>query len=187
MNLLKTLATIIIFSLLVGCSSDDDNSPTTSSCELTDKNIKFTEIELNMNYNEVETIMDEDGDNYRNDNTGNSVLKYYKWIFCDQTYTYIQAWFLDDKITLKEKTFQDNSCSNGINEQNFSAIVNGDSYESVSSLLGNIGDNYRVDYNHQPNNSIIKYYRWYDCSDSSRNIEVWFKNDEAMLITKKFQ
>ncbi|MDB9912442.1 hypothetical protein OAD14_06315 [Flavobacteriaceae bacterium] len=185
---MKKLLYLFLTVLIVGCSSDDSaDSNSTTNCDLTSANTKFGQITGDMNYTQVVNLVGTAGDNFRTDNLGSgNELKFYRWDFCDGD-EWFECWLInDERLNLKVKYFPDNSCSNNVNQTNYSSISVGDSYTQISSLLGNQGDNFRVDYN-VDSSFIAKYYRWYNCLENSEYIEVWFTTDDsAFLITKSF-
>ena len=183
MKKLLLLSALLIFA----CSSDESSTDSNNSnCDLDNANLKFSQINFNMNYSQVANLMEVDGNNFRTDNLGlDNVMKFYSWEYCDGGNNRIECWFQNDEILqLKVKYFPNNSCTNNVNQSNYSSISVGDSYESISSLLDDQGDNFRTDYNQ--NNIQINYYRWYNCSVNSNYIEVWFNNGSASLIIKSF-
>lgn len=182
MKKLLLLSALLIF----GCSGDDSES-SNLNCNLDNANFKFSQINADMNYSQVANIMGVDGNNFRTDNLGSGfVLKYYSWEYCDGDNNRIECWFQnDDLLQLKVKYFPNNSCTNNVNQSNYSSISVGDSYVSITSLLDDQGDNYRSDY--YSTNIQTNFYRWYNCSNRSNYIEVWFDfNGEAFLINKSF-
>ena len=94
--------------------------------------------------------------------------------------------FSNNKITSKRKSFKNESCSTGIDEDNYSMISIGDTYETVADLLDIPGDEYAAEYEYTPTVSVIKYIAWYDCNDSAKAIQVTFENDTAIEVQKTF-
>lgn len=175
----------LILVLNFGCSSDDGMND--SNCDLDLVNTKFAQINGQMSYSDIENLLEIPGNNFRTDNLGPSgEMKFYRWVFCDGAESF-ECWIInDERLHLKTKNFSNNSCSSDVNQSNYSAISIGDSLSQISSLLGNQGDNIRTDYDEQsePYNKI---FRWYNCTDSSDYIEVWFDfNSNAYLINKSF-
>jgi hypothetical protein len=182
---------LLILSALfiLGCSGGDSSTDSNDlNCDLDNANLKFSQINANMNYSQVANIMGVDGNNFRTDNLGSgNVLKFYSWEYCEGGDNRIECWFQnDDFLQLKVKYFPNNSCTNNVNQSNYSSISVGDSYASISSLLDDQGDNFRSDY-YLTNIIYANYYRWYNCSNRSDYIEIWFDvNGEAFLINKSF-
>ena len=56
---------------------------------------------------------------------------------------------------------------------------------TTKTILNSNGDNYRID---NTDNLLIqtKFYRFYNCNDTSKYIEVWFQNDAAVHLNKNF-
>ena len=185
---MKKLIYLFLTLLIIGCSGEDGGAGNNNTnCDLTSANAKFGQITGDMNYTQVVNLVGTAGDNFRTDNLGSgNELKFYRWDFCDGD-EWFECWLInDERLNLKVKYFPDNSCSNNVNQTNYSSISVGDSYAQISSLLDNQGDNFRVDYN-VDSSFIAKYYRWYNCSENSEYIEVWFTTDDsAFLITKSF-
>ena len=186
----KLILLITVFALLYSCSSDSANSNSIdSTCQSQDFISKFNSIPNNASYNDIKALFGGvEGDNYRNDQYGtNSVLKFYKWYPCSDHSYFVECWIIDNiQLHLKVRTIYDYSvCSNSISATSFSSITNGMTYNQVKTILNSNGDNYRVD-NPESSASIIKFYKFYNCSDTSKYIEVWFRNDSAILITKNF-
>ena len=178
--------------LILGCSGDDSsNDSNDSNCDLDNANLRFSQINADMNYSQVANIMGVDGNHFRTDNLGfGDVLKFYSWEYCDGGNNRIECWFKNDELlNVKFKSFSNNSCTNNVNQFNYSSISAGDSYVSISNLLDDQGDNYRSDWVEINSTNILatNFYRWYNCSNRSDYIEVWFDiNGEAILITKSF-
>ena len=190
----KLLYIFLGLSLMFGCSDDDSSTDSNNSnCNLDNANLKFSQINANMNYSQVANLMEVDGNNFRTDDIGlGNVIKFYRWEYCDGGFNgigfdYFECWFQNDEILqLKVKYFSDNSCTNNVNQSNYSSISVGDSYASISSLFDDQGDNFRTDYNTVDSTILTNYYRWYNCSVNSNYIEVWFRNGSALLITNSF-
>ena len=140
---------ILLFSSLIifGCSSSDDGT-TNSSCDLNFANQKFAEITGLMSYSDVENLIGVPGNNFRTDNLGPSgEMKFYRWDFCEDN-KYFECWIInDERLNLKTKYFGDNTCSANVYQSNYLLISIGDSLSQIRSLLGNQGDNIRIDYN----------------------------------------
>jgi hypothetical protein len=188
----KLILLLTFYSLLISCNSDSNNSNNNNSvdqaCQSQDFVTKFNSIPNNASYNDIKTIFGGvDGDNYRNDGSGpNSVLKYYKWYPCsDHTY-YVDCLIVDNtQLRTKIRTIYNFSvCSNNISSTSFSSLRNGMTYNQVKTILNCNGDNYRVDYSGGSQSS--KYYRFYNCSDTSKYIDVWFINDSVVVATKNY-
>ena len=177
----------LFLAISVACSSGDDSSESNSNCDLDLANTKFDQITGLMSYSDIENIVGLTGNNFRTDDLGAAgEMKFYRWDFCDGV-EWFECWIInDERLNLKTKFFADDSCSDNVNQSNYSLISIGDSYSQVSSLIDNQGDNFRIDYDAQglPN---ISFYRWYNCSNRAEYIEVWFDfNGEAFLINKSF-
>ncbi len=189
---MKKIIFLLTFTLLsFSCSSDSNSSNNNNSvdiaCQSQDFITKFNNIPNNASYNDIKAIFGGvEGDNYRNDQYGtNSVIKYYKWYSCDDNSYYVDCWIIDNtQLLLKLRTVYDFSiCSNNISSTSFSSLTNGMTYNQVKTILNSNGDNYRVNVTINPS-IITKFYRFYNCNDTSKYIEVWFTNDDAGLITK---
>ena len=177
------LFTVLLFAF--SCGMDDSSG--NNNCDLDEANTKFDQLTGQMSYLDIENILGQTGNNFRTDNLGISgELKFYRWDFCDGVES-IECWIInDERLQLKTKNFADNSCSENVNQSNYSLISTGDTYSQVSSLIDNQGDNIRIDYDAQ-GSPYVNYYRWYNCSNRSDYIEVWFDfNGEAFLINKSF-
>ena len=186
----KSILFFTIALLFLSCNNSDSSSGgTNSTCQSQDFITKFNSIPNNASYNDIKTIFGGvEGDNYRNDQYGaSSVLKFYKWYPCsDHTY-YVDCWIIDNtQLHLKVRTIYDFSiCSTNISSASFSSLTNGMTYTQVKNILNCNGDNYRVDFPEIPS-STVKFYKFYNCGDTSKFIEAWFRNDSAILITKNF-
>ena len=175
----------LFLGITFACSSGDESSG--NNCDLDLASTKFDQLTGQMSYLDIENIIGQTGNNFRTDNLGTlGELKFYRWDFCDGV-GLIECWIInDERLQLKTKNFADNSCSKNVNQLNYSLISIGDSYSQVSSLIDNQGDNIRVDYGAQGSPD-VNFYRWYNCSNRSDYIEVWFDfNGEAYLINKSF-
>ncbi|MEI9911188.1 MAG: hypothetical protein WDO71_16875 [Bacteroidota bacterium] len=94
---------------------------------------------------------------------------------------------MNGKLILSHKTIKNHSCSNNISSQTFQSISNGMTHAEVKAILSDEGDNFRNDYYYPASNEKIKFYRFYNCADQSKYIEVWFYTGiGANLITKNF-
>lgn len=188
---MKKLILLLTFvSLSFGCSSDSNNNNSNSTdpaCQSQDFITKFNNIPDNASYNDIKTIFGGvEGDNYRNDQYGtNSVLKFYKWFPCADNAYYVDCWIIDNtQLLLKVRTIYDFSkCSNNISSSSFTSLTNGMTYNQVKTILNCDGDNFRVDNTSASN---TKFYKFYNCNDTSKFIEAWFLNDAAILINKSF-
>jgi hypothetical protein len=190
---MKKLILLLIFtSLLNSCSSDSNNSSNSnnsinSTCQSQDFITKFNSIPDNASYNDIKSIFGGvEGDNYRNDQYGaSSVIKFYKWYPCNDNSYYVDCWIIDNtQLVLRTRTIYDFSiCSNSISSTNFSSLTNGMTYNQVKNILNCDGDLVRVDSN---NSAITKFYRFYNCNDTSKYVEAWFTNNAASLIFKNF-
>ena len=187
----KLILFFTIFALSFGCSNDSNNSSNTTdpACQSQDFITKFNSIPDNASYNDIKAIFGGiEGDNYRNDQYGtNSVLKFYKWYPCDDPSFNVDCWIIDNtQLQLKVRTIYDYTiCSNNISSSSFASLTNGMTYNQVKTILSCNGDNFRVD---SPGNPTIKtkFYKFYNCNDTTKYIEVWFRNDAALLLTKNF-
>ena len=191
---LNPLISIILVLQFSSCSTNgtipttnNSSTNTNSSCNSTDFNNKFAQINGTLNYNQIRSIFGTDGDNFRNDQSGTSIIRYYKWYPCSDHYYYVQCWLKDDKLILADKTFMNNSCSNNISNQSFSQLSNGMTYNQVKTILNDDGDNFRNDYQDLTTTETVKMYKFYDCNDKTKNIMVWFYTGTgAGLINKNF-
>lgn len=184
----KLIFFLSIASLFLSCSNSDSSSAgTNSACQSQEFIAKFNSIPNNASYNDIKTIFGGvEGDNYRNDQSGaNSVLKFYKWYPCSDHTFYVDCWIMNNtQLQLKVRTIYDFSiCSTNITSLSFSSLTNGMTYNQVKTILNCNGDNFRVD---SANPTTTKFYRFYNCGDTSKYIEAWFHNDSAILITKNF-
>jgi len=177
---------IIVLSLLMfSCKSDDVMN--NSNCDLVAVNTSFDQILGYMSYTDIENLLGIPGNHFRTNDLGPSgEMKFYRWDFCDGSNSF-ECWLInDERVHLKSKDFANNSCSNNVNQSNYSVISVGDSYSQVTSLLGNQNDNIRVDYDAQ-GVANVKIYRWYNCTDNTVFIEVWFDfNGNVFLINNSF-
>ena len=181
---MKKLLYLFLTVLIVACSGEDGGAGNSNTnCNLTSANAKFGQITGDMNYTQIVNLVGTAGDNFQTNSGG---LKFYRWDFCDGD-EWFECWLVnDERLHLKVKYFPDSSCSNSVNQTNYSSISVGDSYTQISSLLDSQGDNFRVDYA-VDSSFTSKFYRWYNCSENSEYIEVWFSTDDsAFLITKSF-
>lgn len=191
-TLLYLFPVFLIFIALSNCSkpssTDTDTNSENITCESSDYNDKFKQINGTLSYNKIKDLFGVEGDNYRNDYNGTDIIKFYKWYPCPGKKTsYVECWLRNDKLMLAAKTIKDNSCSTNISNQSFSSILNGMSYSEVKAVLKSDGDNFRNDYDYPDTTEKIKFYRFYDCNDKSKYIEVWFYTGiGANLITKNF-
>ena len=162
-----------------------------SNCDLSQQNIIFEQIEEGMSYSDIVNVVGENGYHYRTDDAGGgSEIRFYRWSYC-QDFATIECWLYDDVLYLKNKSFSNNTCVNNVTMEGFSSISIGDNYETVCSLLGGEGDNWRVDYSANSGEWHTLFYRWYSCPSNSSTmiswmqsdyIEVWMREDGAFLI-----
>jgi hypothetical protein len=188
----KLILLLTIITLSFSCSSDSNSSNNNSvdpACQSQDFVAKFNSIPDNASYNDIIAIFGGvEGDNYRNDQYGtSSTLKYYKWYPCTDHSYFVDCWIIDNtQLHLKIRNIYDYTiCSNNISSTSFSSLSNGMTYNQVKTILNCNGDNFRVDNPDTPSLK-IKYYKFYNCNDTSKLIEAWFRNDAAILITKNF-
>ena len=85
MKKLLLLSAFLIFA----CSSDESSTDSNNSnCDLDNANLKFNQINFNMNYSQVANLMEVDGNNFRTDNLGlDNVMKFYSCEYCDASFT----------------------------------------------------------------------------------------------------
>jgi hypothetical protein len=181
----KIILLISFTSLLLSCSNNSNNNTSNTvnpSCQSQDFITKFNNIPNNASYNDVKAVFGSDGDNYSNSNTNN-----YKWYPCSDHNYYVDFWFQNNSLMiLKNRTISDFSiCSNNISITSFSSLTVGMTYNQVSSILNCQGDNFRID---NPTTANTKYYRFYNCNDTSKYIEAWFSgvNSTCLSISKNF-
>ena len=185
----KILFVISIVTLFIACKKESSNNNNTSNstsnnnskCDYTVFNSNFSKITKNSTYESVKLIFGNEGDNYRNDGVGSTQIKFYKWYPCANKVDYVDCWFQNGELILATKTFKNEICSNNITSNSFSSLSNGMTYEQVCVLLDSKGDNFRNDYT---STEQTNFYRYYNCSDKLKYIEVWFENNSAILITK---
>ena len=146
------------------------------NCDLKPINEKFSSINPSSSLEDINALFGFEGDNYRNDGNG---ISYYRWGFCENQMTFVDCWFMDKEIFLSAKTFDDKSCTNRINDENYKKIKPGLSYSEVCKILNTKGDKHRSDYK-----SKIDYYKWYDCNDTDKFFDVWFLNKKVNLVRK---
>jgi hypothetical protein len=161
--------------------TNNNSTNNNSQCDFTVFNSNFSKINKNSTYDSVKLIFGIDGDNFRNDGVGTSQIKFYRWYTCADKFYCVDCWFKNGSLELATKTFKNEICSNNITSNSFSSLSNGMTYEQVCVLLDSKGDNFRNDYT--PTNQ-TNFYRYYNCSDKLKYIEVWFENNSASLITK---
>ena len=67
----------------------------------------FSSLSIGMTYNQVKTILNSNGDNYRIDapETPNTKTKFYKFYNCNDNTKYIEAWFRNDAAIFINKNF----------------------------------------------------------------------------------
>ena len=58
-------------------------------------------------------------------------------------------------------------------------------YDQVKSIMKEDGDLYRTDYNYPEASIQILYYRFYDCTNASKYIEVRLRPVEGVISTNK--
>jgi len=56
--------------------------------------------------------------------------------------------------------------------------------KKVDVLVVGAGDNWKVD--NISSLFLLQYYSYYDCAESIKYIQVWFKNDSAQLFARSF-
>ncbi len=183
----KLLLFVSLFLLFSNCQQNNPTPSSSNPCNLVQENIQFSQIQQGMNHAQIANILGSNGDHFRTDNLGSgNEMRFYRWFYCNDS-KWLECWLTNDTLALKVKQFRDYSfCSNNINQTTYSSISIGDTYSSVSALLGGSGDNWRVDYTPPTYISTYTYYSWYDCSDSLNYIEVWFNNDSTHHISKSF-
>lgn len=146
------------------------------NCDLKTPSELFYKINSNSTLQEISKLFNKEGDNYRTDGTG---ISFYKWIFCENSDTYIDCWFLGNKLHLSMKSFKDETCNSNLNDDVYKLIKPGLSYSSVCKILQGDGDKYRTDYG-----SNINMYKWFDCNNENLYFDVWFLNDKVHLVRK---
>lgn len=183
----KIILLLAFASLLFSCSSDSNNSNNNNNsidlvCQSQDFITKFNNIPNNATYNDVKTVFGSDGDNYLNANSNN-----YRWYPCSDHSYYVDFWFQNNSLMVhKNRTIYNFSiCSNNISINSFSSLTVGMSYNQVSSILNSPGDNFRTD---NPTTANTRYFRFYNCNDTSKYIEAWFSgiNSTSYFISKNF-
>ena len=181
---LSFLFIVIFYTTLFNSCTKGASTNGTSQCDFTVFNSNFRKITKNSTYDSVKVIFGTDGDNFRNDGTGTTQIKYYKWYPCTDKSDFVQCWFQNGRLILAQKTFKNDVCSNNITSTSFSSLNNGMTYQQVSLLLNSNGDNFRNDYS--TTTTQTNFYYFYNCSDKSKYIQVWFQNNSAILINKNF-
>ena len=146
------------------------------NCDLKTPNDLFYKINTKSTLNEISNLFNKDGDNYRTDGTG---ISFYKWTFCENDETYIDCWFLGNKLHLSMKSFKNETCNSNLTDNIYKFIKPGLSYLEVCKLLNGVGDKYRTDYA-----SNINMYKWFDCNNEDLYFDVWFMNDKVHLVRK---
>ena len=182
---------ILFVCIAVSCSKQGttNNSENNSTdCNSPDFNTAFAKITSKSGLSDINSLFGTAGDNFRNDISGSTTIKYYKWYPCsNKAVYYIECWFMADQIILAHKTISDGSCSSNVSSATFSSLSNGMTYDQVKTIMKESGDLYRTDYNYPDSSIKIQYYRFYDCSDSNKYIDAWFTPGVgAILINKNF-
>jgi hypothetical protein len=146
------------------------------NCDLKTPSELFYKINSNSTLQEISNLLNAEGDNYRTDGTG---ISFYRWGFCENPDTWVDCWFLGNRIHLSMKSFKNETCNSNLNDEVYKLIKPGLSYSSVCQILQGQGDKYRTDYA-----SNINYYKWFDCNNENLYIDVWFLNDKVHLVRK---
>ncbi len=66
----------------------------------------------------------------------------------------------------------------------FYTINSASSYEDISRLFNQGGDNYRTD---GSGSSTIQFFKWYFCQNNEFHVECWLKNNKPLLAMKSFK
>lgn len=146
------------------------------NCDLKTPSELFYKINSNSTLQEISKLFNKEGDNYRTDGTG---ISFYKWIFCENPDTYVDCWFLGNKLHLFMKSFKNETCNSNLNDNVYKSIKPGLSYSNVCKIMGGEGDKYRSDAG-----ETIRYYKWFDCNNENLYFDVWFLNDKVHLVRK---
>jgi len=144
------------------------------NCDLKTPSELFYKINSNSTLEEISKLFNKEGDNYRTDG-----ISYYKWIFCENPDTYVDCWFLGNKIHLFMKSFKNETCNSNLNDNVYKLIKPGLSYSVVCKIMGGEGDKYRSD-----SGEMLRYYKWFDCNNENLYFDVWFLNDKVHLVRK---
>ncbi len=152
------------------------------NCDLKTPSELFYKINTSSTYNDVCGLLNFKGENYRTNDSGNTIIQFYKWSFCNNEQTFIDCWFQNEKIILSKKSFGNETCYSTLSNENYKLIKVGTSYSEVKSILKGEGDKIRTDY--KPDGNNIDIYRWYDCKDVSLYFEVWFLGGKVNLVRK---
>lgn len=148
---------------------------TIPACDEVKMNSDFIKILPGMSVISIAENLGVQPDNYRNEPT----INYYQWNYCGDFNKRIEVWYLNNKLMLRWKTFNDEQCSENVTEENFKKIQINQSVEDVKSILGINGDLYRTDY--MSNQEYVKYM---NCTSVSKWIEVWYKDGKAFHFMK---
>jgi hypothetical protein len=185
------LLPILFLFVIVSCSKqapagNAENNNT--DCNSPAFNTAFAKITTTSSLSDINGFFGTSGDNFRNDVSGSTTIKYYKWYPCsNKAVYYVECWFMADQIILAHKTISDGSCSSNVSSVTFSSLSNGMTYDQVKNIMKENGDLYRTDYNYPGATVKIQYYRFNDCSDNSKYIDAWFTPGVgAILINKNF-
>lgn len=152
------------------------------NCDLKAPSELFYQINASSSYNDICILLKAKGDNYRTDGSGSSSIQFFKWFFCENEETYIDCWFIDNKLLLAMKSFNNETCYSSLSEENYNLIKVGMSYTEIKNILRGDGDKFRTDYKHDGDD--ITFYRWYDCRNSNLYFEVWFLGGKVHLVRK---
>lgn len=183
------LFTLLLF-LIAGCNKQ---SPTqtgenngSEECNSPTYNDSFKKITVNTTLAQLNELFGSAGDNFRNDVSGSTTINYYKWYPCSNKGAFfVECRFMGGQLILSNKSISDNSCSNNVSSTSFSSITLGMTYGQVKSIMNEDGDLYRTDYNYPAASIQILYYRFYDCSNASKYIEVRLRPVEGVISTNK--
>ena len=152
------------------------------NCDLKTPSELFYKINSTSSYQEISSLFKQAGDNYRTNGSGSSTIQFFKWYFCDNSETYVDCWFKNNKLILAMKSFKNEMCSSTLTDENYKLIKTGVSYTEVNNIMQSEGDKYRTDFKEDGNN--IVFYRWYDCRNTDLYFEVWFMNGKVYLVRK---
>jgi hypothetical protein len=146
------------------------------NCDLKTPSELFYKINSNSTLQEISNLFNSEGNNYRTDGTG---ISFYRWGFCENPDTWVDCWFLGNRIHLSMKSFKNETCNSNLNDEVYKLIKPGLSYSSVCKILQGEGDKYRTDHG-----SNINMYKWFDCNNENLYFDVWFLNGKVHLVRK---
>ncbi len=146
------------------------------NCDLKTPSELFYKISSKSTLKEISKLFNKEGDNYRTDGSG---ISFYKWTFCENAETYVDCWFLGNKLHVSMKSFKNEICYSNLTDNIYKLIKPGLSYLDICKLLNGEGDKYRTDYA-----TNLKMYKWFDCNNEDLYFDVWFMNDKVHLVRK---